>query len=216
MRGAGFVKVTFDVSDYFGVGSVSVQGATGRYAISRAGPYDLDFMAQTGGTVELIFTSQSSFDIDNVELYFEEDSECTPVQLIESGGFDDSSIIGWEQNGKVKGVEGRAQFDSYAWLSQAVAVRAGALINVSFEVANFYGPGKVSIPEYGRVFNFDRQGRFEVAFVPPEGSAVTTVTLRFDSDVSSFDLDNIELWACPDETSSGQIILKDVFILPKE
>lgn len=216
LKGAGAVKVTFDVFDYYGVGSVYLQGATGRYSINRDGPYDLDFTVETGNSVELVFTSQSSFDIDNVELYFQQASECIPVQLIENGGFDDSSIVGWENNGRVKGVDNRVQFDSHAWLSQQVGVRVGTPIDVSFEVANYYGPGKVSIPEFGRVFNFDRAGRFDVPFVPPDGSMLTLVTLRFESDLSSFDLDNVELWACPDDANSGQMTREEILILPKE
>ncbi|MFL7963784.1 hypothetical protein ACEI36_16275 [Pseudomonas kielensis] len=214
LAGIGSVMLRFDVSNYYGVGSVRLSASSSQYQINHAGAYELGFITTHGADVELIFSSQSSFDIDNVELYFEAASECVPVQLILNGGFDNSSIRDWEHNDRVKGVNGQAQFDNGGRLFQSVAVKPAAPVRVSFDIANYYGSGQVAIAEYNLAYSFDSAGHFSVDFVAPQGSGARVITLSFTSIGGAFDLDNVELWACPDGERRGKRALAPIAILP--
>ncbi|MBC3363853.1 hypothetical protein [Pseudomonas sp. SWRI154] len=205
LPGAGSVKVTFNIPNSYGPGGVLRLSSTATsYAIGNQGPYELSFIVERGANAELTFTSGSnSYDLDDVELYFDPAAECTPVQLIKNGNFDNSSLLEWEQNGMVKGVDGRAQFDNFGSLFQHVAVKAGASAHVKFKITNYYGEGQVSIPEFNQNFNFSQAGTYEAPFTPEQGSTVTDLTLKFTSIGGTFDLDDVELLACPAEASSG-------------
>ncbi|MGO4323630.1 hypothetical protein [Pseudomonas sp. KB_12] len=215
LSGAGSVKVTFNIQSYYGAGGmVKLSSSASSYAIDHQGPYEVSFIVDGGGNADLIFISASnSYDVDDVELYFEAAAECTPIQLIKNGGFDNSSLLEWEQNGRVKGVDGRAQFDNSGSLFQHVAVKAGASANVKFKITNYYGQGKVSIPELNQHVTFSQAGNYEAAFIPEQDSTVTNLTLNFASIGGAFDLDDVELMACPAEASSGGRKIKAISVV---
>lgn len=84
-----------------------------------------------------------------------------------------------------------------------MVVKTAAPVRVSFDIANYYGSGQVAIAEYNLAYSFDSAGHFSVGFVAPEGSGASEITLNFTSIGGAFDLDNAELWACPDEGGRG-------------
>ncbi|MDO7896441.1 hypothetical protein [Pseudomonas citrulli] len=202
----GVVKLLFNVSSYYGVGGVRLSSGDGYCTINRAGEYEVDFTIDNGGSVDLIFTSQGAYDVDNVELRFAE-AECTPVQLLQNGNFD-NALEGWDYDGEVKIVDGQAHMSERSRLFQEIAVKPGTPIRVNYTYKTSNPVGfSCTILEYGPRWNSVAPDWISAhqTFVAPEGVAPSLVHLEFRLHAAPSGppffayLHNLEVWACPGE-----------------
>ncbi|MGN8344949.1 hypothetical protein ACLEJQ_15235 [Pseudomonas sp. SMV71] len=206
LNAPGTVKLLFNISSYYGIGGVRLSVGNGYCSINRTGPYEVDFTVDNAGSIDLIFTSQGAYDVDDVEFYFDE-TECQPVQLLHNGSFD-NGLEGWDYDGEITIVEGQAHLTERSRLVQQIAVKPGTPITVSYSLKTS-NPCSASctILEYGKRWFIgsipDRWSAGGLAFVAPEGVAPTLVHVEFRLHSSPYvkpfflHLDDIEVWACP-------------------
>ncbi|MGX1171714.1 hypothetical protein [Pseudomonas sp. R151218B TE3479] len=218
LNAPGTVKLRFNVSSYYGIGGVRLSVGGGYCSINRAGQYEVDFTADKGGSVDLIFTSQGAYDVDDVEFYFEE-AECQPVQLLQNGGFD-NGLEGWDYTGEIVIVEGQAHFSEPARLVQQVAVKPGTPIVVRYSCKTSRRCSvSCGILEYGPIWYSVNPEWITKAytFVAPEGVSPTLVHLEiwlhrsYQSEPTFLYLDDVELWACPADADAMKKIRHDLW-----
>lgn len=223
LNALGTVKLRFNVSSYYGIGGVRLSVGDGYCSINRAGQYEVDFTADIGGAVDLIFTSQGAYDVDDVEIYFEE-AQCQRIQLLKNGGFD-NGLEGWDYDGEINIVDGQAHLSERSRLIQEIAIKAGTPVLVQYSILTSNPTGATcAILEYGPHWTI---GSFpgawlkgSLTFVAPEGINPTHVHLQFRLHSSStgtplfFHLDDVEVWACPAAADAMAKVRQGMWSIP--
>ncbi|SFB33007.1 hypothetical protein SAMN03159488_03065 [Pseudomonas sp. NFIX10] len=218
LNAPGTVKLLFNVSSYYGVGGVRLSAGGVYCSINRAGPYEVDFTVDSGNSVDLIFTSQGAYDVDDVEFYFEE-AECQPVQLLQNGGFD-NGLEGWDYDGEINIVDGQAHFSERSRLFQQIAIKPGTPIVVRYSCrTSIRCSVSCGIPEYNfSWFSVNPEWITKAyTFAAPEGVTPTLVHVEFRLFSSSqpqptfLHVDDVEVWACPAEAGAMTKIRHDLW-----